>query len=666
MSNSPHILGPRYQVKERIGRGGMAEVYAGYDPIYDRPVAIKFPLEDLLSAPKFSARFRSEADNAAKLSHPAIVTVYDAGEGVLRSNDGERNQPYIVMELVKGRSLSQVLADGHALLIEEAIEITLAILSALEHSHSKGIIHRDIKPGNIMVTDDHKVKVVDFGISKEIDDAATVTVSRRGTYHYASPEQMRGAPPAPSMDIYSTGCLLYQILTGFPPFYGLSDYDLILKETPPKPALELAPDIPKGLNTVVMKALERDPQKRYQSAAEMRTALAHVVHNLPYLLRANRAAADFIKTRALRTTELGLTLEYTKKLDKLPDHITASTEPTQKFFLDDTLVATSPPTAVQNAIAEAESAEAEVQKSARLMDEKLVQARSERRMKQRDKARAKRQLEKQNSSSTSREKSDTDSGRGRKYRRRTRALFAAIGAIHLAPVLYFAEHFEQLFTLRFALVVLLAAALMAYTNVLNDWPVPEHVKDKAGYSRRKREISLSNSWGLKGAYGGFLDSLDSARMVWSVWVSTVLILAWIFGLVDIHFLDSRFTGSNYSLGDFSLVMLLVLVAYIFVMSFPPFLSRLIYKIRSSPQSTTKKISIAVLIGLFVAAAIYASAWLYLFFVHSKVGVSEGQCLKFYGQKGVSQDKVRELVVDCDATNAFFVLLKCHETTSRVT
>jgi serine/threonine protein kinase len=215
----PRLLGGRYELDGVVGRGGMAEVYRARDLRLDRIVAVKTLREDLARDQTFQARFRREAQSAASLNHPSIVAVYDTGE----DEAGHAPVPYIVMEYVDGRTLRDLLREDRRLLPERAMEITDGVLRALEYSHRNGIVHRDIKPGNVMLTREGNVKVMDFGIARAVSDSqATMTQTAQviGTAQYLSPEQARGERVDARSDLYSTGCLLYELLTGRPPFTG--------------------------------------------------------------------------------------------------------------------------------------------------------------------------------------------------------------------------------------------------------------------------------------------------------------------------------------------------------------------------------------------------------------------------------------------------------------
>jgi serine/threonine-protein kinase len=219
------LIGGRYELGELLGRGGMAEVRKGTDSRLGRVVAIKRLRTDLASDATFQARFRREAQSAASLNHPSIVAVYDTGEEINTAGPGQEDvdQPYIVMEYVAGRTLREIVREGRKILPERALEITSGVLSALDYSHRAGIIHRDIKPGNVMLTPSGDVKVMDFGIARAISDASstmTQTAAVVGTAQYLSPEQARGETVDSRSDVYSTGCMLYELLTGRPPFVG--------------------------------------------------------------------------------------------------------------------------------------------------------------------------------------------------------------------------------------------------------------------------------------------------------------------------------------------------------------------------------------------------------------------------------------------------------------
>jgi eukaryotic-like serine/threonine-protein kinase len=269
-----HRVGGRYELGELLGRGGMAEVRKGTDVRLGRTVAVKRLRTDLASDATFQARFRREAQSAASLNHTAIVSVYDTGEEP--ASDGSNvSQPYIVMEYVAGRTLRDILREGRKILPERALEITSGVLSALDYSHRAGIIHRDIKPGNVMLTPAGDVKVMDFGIARAVSDAQstmTATAAVVGTAQYLSPEQARGETVDSRSDVYSTGCLLFELLTGRPPFVGDSPVSVAyqhVREQAPR-ASSLDADLPPEIDAIVMKSLAKRVEDRYQSAAAMK------------------------------------------------------------------------------------------------------------------------------------------------------------------------------------------------------------------------------------------------------------------------------------------------------------------------------------------------------------------------------------------------------------
>jgi eukaryotic-like serine/threonine-protein kinase len=278
----PRLLGGRYELDGVVGRGGMAEVYRARDIRLDRIVAVKTLREDLARDATFQARFRREAQSAASLNHPSIVAVYDTGE----DESGAAHVPYIVMEYVDGRTLRELLRDDRRLLPERALEITDGVLRALDYSHRNGIIHRDIKPGNVMLTRSAEVKVMDFGIARAVSDSqATMTQTAQviGTAQYLSPEQARGERVDARSDLYSTGCLLYELLTGRPPFTGDSPVAIAyqhVRENPIPPS-RVDPEIPAWADAIVLKAMAKDPAERYQSAAEMRTDIQRALSGVP-------------------------------------------------------------------------------------------------------------------------------------------------------------------------------------------------------------------------------------------------------------------------------------------------------------------------------------------------------------------------------------------------
>jgi beta-lactam-binding protein with PASTA domain/tRNA A-37 threonylcarbamoyl transferase component Bud32 len=284
MSNQESTLvGGRYELSELLGRGGMAEVRKGTDTRLGRIVAVKRLRTDLASDATFQARFRREAQSSASLNHPSIVSVYDTGEEL--TDDGVA-QPYIVMEYVAGRTLRDIIREGRKILPERALEITSGVLSALDYSHRAGIIHRDIKPRNVMLTPSGDVKVMDFGIARAMSDASstmTQTAAVVGTAQYLSPEQARGETVDSRSDVYSTGCLLYELLTGRPPFVGDSPVAVAYQHVrePAVPPSHHDTDLTPQVDQIVMKALAKRVEDRYQSAAAMRTDIERYLSGRP-------------------------------------------------------------------------------------------------------------------------------------------------------------------------------------------------------------------------------------------------------------------------------------------------------------------------------------------------------------------------------------------------
>jgi beta-lactam-binding protein with PASTA domain/tRNA A-37 threonylcarbamoyl transferase component Bud32 len=275
---TPQVLGERYEIGGVLGRGGMAEVHRGRDLRLGREVAVKVLRHDLARDPSSQVRFRREAQAAASLNHPAIVAVYDTGED--RTTTGAT--PYIVMEYVEGETLRDVLRREGRLSPERAMSLTADICAALDFSHRNGIVHRDVKPGNVMITPQGTVKVMDFGIARAVSDSAatmTSTAAVIGTAQYLSPEQARGESVDARSDVYSAGCLLYELVTGTPPFTGDSPVAVAyqhVREDPRTPS-SINPDIPPELDAILLKAMSKNPANRYQSAADMRADLLRAV-----------------------------------------------------------------------------------------------------------------------------------------------------------------------------------------------------------------------------------------------------------------------------------------------------------------------------------------------------------------------------------------------------
>lgn len=270
------ILNSRYELQQLIGTGGMADVYRATDNLLGRTVAVKILHPQFAKDPVFIERFRQEAQAAANLNQPNIVNVFDWGI--------EESVYYIVMEYVEGHDLKSIIMQGGPLLPERAVEIAMAICLALDAAHSHGVVHRDIKPQNIIVTADNQIKVMDFGIARTAGGSAmTQTGTIMGTAQYISPEQAQGRPADPRSDLYSLGIVLYEMLTGKVPFNGDNPVAVAYKqvrEDPLAPSL-INPDISAELEAVVMKALAKNPENRYQSALEMRSDLERCLEGAP-------------------------------------------------------------------------------------------------------------------------------------------------------------------------------------------------------------------------------------------------------------------------------------------------------------------------------------------------------------------------------------------------
>jgi serine/threonine-protein kinase len=261
------LVGGRYRLIGPLGEGGMATLWRAVDEQLDREVAVKLLRPQYSNDPGFTARFKQEARAAGSLAHPNIVPVYDYG------TDAESGGQYIVMQLIDGRDLSAVLAEHGHLEVDDAVRIAIGVAAALEAAHRRGIIHRDVKPGNILI--DHDVKVTDFGIARAVSEASmTVTGTTLGSVHYFSPEQARGDEVTGRSDVYSLGIVLYEMLTGRRPFEGDSAAGVALKrlnEDPLPPTAHMT--IPESLSAIVMRALARDPDQRFPDAGAFAEAL---------------------------------------------------------------------------------------------------------------------------------------------------------------------------------------------------------------------------------------------------------------------------------------------------------------------------------------------------------------------------------------------------------
>ncbi|MCD2111165.1 Stk1 family PASTA domain-containing Ser/Thr kinase [Rhodococcus rhodochrous] len=293
---TPRKLSSRYELGEILGFGGMSEVHLARDLRLGRDVAIKVLRADLARDPTFYLRFRREAQNAAALNHPAIVAVYDTGEAETEAGP----LPYIVMEYVEGDTLRDIVRADGPMTPKRAMEIIADVCAALDFSHRNMIVHRDVKPANVMINKAGAVKVMDFGIARAISDAAspmTQTAAVIGTAQYLSPEQARGEQVDARSDVYSVGCVLFEILTGEPPFKGDSPVAVAyqhVREDPPLPS-SVNSSVPPELDSVILKAMAKNPANRYQSAAEMRSDLIRV-------LSGQRPSAPMVMTDEDRTT----------------------------------------------------------------------------------------------------------------------------------------------------------------------------------------------------------------------------------------------------------------------------------------------------------------------------------------------------------------------------
>ncbi|BFV58489.1 hypothetical protein KCMC57_up35930 [Kitasatospora sp. CMC57] len=285
-------LNGRYELGEILGVGGMATVYRGHDRQLGRPVAVKVLNGGLADDPRFAERFGQEAQHAARLHHPRIVTVFDSGV--------DQGSPYIVMELVDGRPLSQLIADTTWLPVERAVGIAAAVCEALEVAHAAGLVHRDIKPGNIMITHDGGVKVVDFGIARASSSGAqlTQTAAVLGTAGYLSPEQATASPLDGRSDLYAVGCVLTEMLTGEPPFTADTSVAVAFRHVTeqPAPPSYRRPGLPPALDATVFRLLAKNPADRPAGAAEARAELLAAV---PVFTPADRTSELLAATRAM-------------------------------------------------------------------------------------------------------------------------------------------------------------------------------------------------------------------------------------------------------------------------------------------------------------------------------------------------------------------------------
>ena len=270
MPRADNIVGGRYRIESRLGSGGMSTVHLAFDERLERYVAVKLLAEHLASDPAFVSRFQREALAAARLIHPNIVQVYDSGL------DDFRDQHYIVMEYIDGQSCAEILRDRGWLPTEEALPIILGACAGLDYAHRKGVVHRDVKPGNLLLGPDSAVKLADFGIAKATEQSSITQVgSVLGTAAYLAPEQGRGEEAGPPADIYALGVVAYQLLSGRLPFEGAALTELAIKQQrePPQRLDELVAAVSPQLGRAVDIALRIDPRQRYPTAVEMAHAL---------------------------------------------------------------------------------------------------------------------------------------------------------------------------------------------------------------------------------------------------------------------------------------------------------------------------------------------------------------------------------------------------------
>jgi beta-lactam-binding protein with PASTA domain/tRNA A-37 threonylcarbamoyl transferase component Bud32 len=275
--NAGRVLADRYELGRLIGRGGMAEVYAAHDRLLDREVAVKVLRERFREDATFTARFNDEARNVARLAHPNLVVVFDTGV--------DADQPFIVMERIHGRTLQQAL-DAGGLTEDRGLQVAADVCGALGYAHRNLLVHRDVKPGNIMLADDGSVKVTDFGIARAIsDETVTATAAVLGTAAYLSPEQAQGKRVDARSDLYSLGVVLYELLTGRVPFSGDSAVSVALQHVraTPEPPRRLVPTVSKAAETIALRLLEKDPDRRYQSADDVRVDLERARRGEPPL-----------------------------------------------------------------------------------------------------------------------------------------------------------------------------------------------------------------------------------------------------------------------------------------------------------------------------------------------------------------------------------------------
>ena len=307
----PSLADGRYRLGQLIGRGGMAEVHKAVDTRLGRTVAVKIMRSDLANDEVFLSRFRREAHSVALLNNPNIVSIYDSGEEILTDDQGNHERvPYLVMEYVKGQTLRSILKENGALSQRDSEQVMLGMLSALDYSHHMGVIHRDIKPGNIMISEQGIVKVMDFGIARAMDDsAATMTQSQGvvGTAQYLSPEQARGESVDMRSDLYSAGCVLYEMLTGRPPFNGDSAVAIAYQHVTEVaiPPSSIVPGLPKMWDSICAKAMAKDRQNRYATAAAFKSDILAFMNGGTPVAAAFNPLTDLANVKARKDAEQG-------------------------------------------------------------------------------------------------------------------------------------------------------------------------------------------------------------------------------------------------------------------------------------------------------------------------------------------------------------------------
>src|SRR4051794_3508442 len=300
MTLAGRVFSNRYEIQRELAQGGMAEVYLARDQLLNRPIALKALFPEYAREPSFVERFRREAQAAANLNHPNIVAIYDWGQ--------ETGTYFIVMEYVEGRSLRDVIRTDGPIDAAQAAEITSEIASALAFAHRGGVVHRDVKPGNVLITQGGIVKVTDFGIARAgTSDGLTQTGSVMGTATYFSPEQAQGLAVDGRSDVYSLGVVLYEMVCGVPPFVAESPVSVAYKhvrEEPIAPSVR-NPDVPPALEQIILSALAKDPEHRYQSADDLRAAILRFRRGRPLVAAPITALVTEVPTSTVTAAGVG-------------------------------------------------------------------------------------------------------------------------------------------------------------------------------------------------------------------------------------------------------------------------------------------------------------------------------------------------------------------------